>query len=173
MGDVCPSSPAGAFPFSSWNGVLDDRDASSFDATCGGYSARVSNFWLFDLPIQGSNAGRVLTWQPLAGLLRATAIAWEPDWGVVMSHAHRDMAESRRVPKSPYIGWATYLARQRGVVPPMPAPARIEPVEDKGTLIVLTPERFTVSNSEHVSLAERVQELLDRAGLLKPLQPQP
>jgi hypothetical protein len=43
---------------------------------------------------------------------------------------------------------------------------RIEPVEDKGTLIILTPERFTASNPEHVALAERVRELLDRAGLL-------
>ncbi|GEN05903.1 hypothetical protein MFU01_09400 [Myxococcus fulvus] len=49
---------------------------------------------------------------------------------------------------------------------------RIESVEDKGTLIVLTPERFTASNPDHVALAERVRELLDRAGLLKPLQSQ-
>lgn len=46
-------------------------------------------------------------------------------------------------------------------------------MEDKGTLIVLTPERFTASNPEQVALAERVRGLLDHAGLLKPLQPQP
>ncbi|AEI62440.1 hypothetical protein LILAB_02575 [Corallococcus macrosporus] len=46
-------------------------------------------------------------------------------------------------------------------------------MEDKGTLIVLTPERLTADNPEHVALAERVRELLDRAGLLKPLQAQP
>ncbi|WP_425434244.1 Imm52 family immunity protein [Myxococcus fulvus] len=57
-------------------------------------------------------------------------------------------------------------------MPPLPAPVRIESVEDKGTLIVLTPERFTASNPDHVALAERVRELLDRAGLLKPLQSQ-
>ncbi|NVJ28612.1 immunity 52 family protein [Myxococcus sp. AM011] len=45
----------------------------------------------------------------------------------------------------------------------------MELVEDKGTLVILTPERFTASNPEHVALAERVRELLDRAGLLKPL----
>ncbi|WP_240356401.1 immunity 52 family protein [Myxococcus eversor] len=157
------------FRFRGWNGVLDERDASSFDVTCGGRSVRVSNFWLFDLPIQGANAGRVLTGDVLASLMRVTATSWEPDWGVAMSHSHRDMVEPRRVPKSPYVGWVTYLARHRGTVPPLPSPVRVESVEDKGTLIVLTPERFTVSNPEHVSLAEQVRELLDRAGLLKPL----
>ena len=59
----------------------------------------------------------------------------------------------------------------RSTVPPLPVPVRIEPVEDKGALVILTPERFTVSNLEHVALAARVRELLDRAGLLRPLQP--
>lgn len=45
-----------------------------------------------------------------------------------------------------WLGWVTYLARHRGAVPPLPTPVRIDPVEDKGTLIVLTPERFTVAN---------------------------
>ncbi|KFE60946.1 hypothetical protein DB31_4570 [Hyalangium minutum] len=66
-----------------------------------------------------------------------------------------------------------YFSRLRGTVPPLPAPVRIEPVEDKGTLVILTPERFTVSNPEHVALAARVHELLDRAGLLRKLQPWP
>ncbi|NOK12497.1 immunity 52 family protein [Corallococcus exercitus] len=156
------------FRFSGWNGAPDDRDASAFDVTCGGYSARVSNFWLFDLPVQGPSADRVLTGSILAGLLRATAVAWEPDWGVVLSHSHRDLVEPHRVPRAPYIGWVTYLARHRGTVPPLPAPVHIEPVENKGTLIILTPERFTVSNPEHVSLAERVRGLLERGGLLEP-----
>ncbi|NOK12053.1 hypothetical protein HNS30_23725 [Corallococcus exercitus] len=53
--------------------------------------------------------------------------------------------------------------------PPLPAPVRIEPVEDRGTLIILTPERFTASNPEHIALARRVRELLDRAGLMHPV----
>jgi hypothetical protein len=58
-----------------------------------------------------------------------------------------------------------YLSRQRGEVPPLPEPVRIEPVEDKGSLVILTPERFTVSNPAHVALADQVRDLLDRAGL--------
>lgn len=67
----------------------------------------------------------------------------------------------------------TYLSRHLGRVPPLPAPVRIEPVEDKGSLVILTPERITASNPEHIALAECVRELLDRAGLLtvNPAQP--
>jgi hypothetical protein len=50
---------------------------------------------------------------------------------------------------------------------------RIEPVEDKGTLIILTPERFTAFDPKHGAMAARVHELLDRVGLLRPLQPWP
>jgi hypothetical protein len=85
---------------------------------------------------------------------------------VAMSYTHRRM-EGERSPKAERrVAWVTYLARHLGTVPPLPAPVRIEPVEDKGTLIILTPERFTADNPEHLALAERVRELLARAGLL-------
>jgi hypothetical protein len=54
-------------------------------------------------------------------------------------------------------------------VPPLPPPVQVEPVEDRGSLVILTPERFTASNPEHVALAARVHEVLGHAGLLKPL----
>jgi hypothetical protein len=65
------------------------------------------------------------------------------------------------------VGWVTYFARRRGSVPPLPAPVRIEPVGSLGMLVVLTPERFTASNPEHMSLGRHVRELLSLAGLLK------
>nr|WP_257792445.1 immunity 52 family protein [Myxococcus xanthus] len=97
-------------------------------------------------------------------------LAWDPDWAVAMSRTHQDL-DDQGDRGDVWLGWVTYFARARGVVPPLPAPVRIEPVEDKGTLIVLTPERFTVSDPEHVALSRRVRDLLSRAGLLKPLQP--
>lgn len=120
-------------------------------------------------PGKGALAERVLTAPVMTEVMRAMALAWEPDCGVATSHQHRDTAWQR--PQiGTFTGWITYLSRQRGTVPPLPAPVRIEPVEDKGTLIILTPERFTASNPEHVALAARVQELLERAGLLRPIQ---
>jgi hypothetical protein len=105
-------------------------------------------------------------------VLRAMALAWDPEWGVVTSHEHRDSV-TEKAKAGTFVGWVMYFSRLRGTVPPLPAPVRIEPVADQGTLVILTPERFTVSNPEHVALAARVHELLDRAGLLRPLQPWP
>ena len=98
-------------------------------------------------------------------MLRAIATAWDPDWGVAISNVHRDIIE-KKCPNV-LVGWVTYLSRRLGRVPSLPAPVRIEPVGELGTLITLTPERFTASNPEHLELAERVRELLDRAGLLQ------
>lgn len=159
------------FSVAGWNGADDDHDACGFNFTCGSHSQWVQNTCVFTLPRRGPNAERVLTAPVLAGLLRSMASAWEPDWGVAMSDPLRDLLKPRCAKGGPYVGWVTYLARHRGTVPPLPAPVRVEPVEDKGTLIVLTSERFTVSTPAHVALAEQVRELLDRAALLGPLKP--
>nr|WP_255662352.1 immunity 52 family protein [Myxococcus sp. RHSTA-1-4] len=98
------------------------------------------------------------------------ALAWEPDWAMATSRDHRDLL-SGEGDTGTFVGWVTYLSRRRGVVPPLPAPARIEPVEERGTLVVLTPERITASNPAHVALGKRVHELLDRAGLMQPVIP--
>nr|WP_223642170.1 immunity 52 family protein [Corallococcus sp. EGB] len=102
----------------------------------------------------------------LESVMRGMVAAWEPDWTVAMSDAHQEMDDPDNKTNA-WVGWLTYFSKQRGTVPPLPAPVRIEPVEDKGTLIVLTPERFTVANPEHMALARRVRELLTRAGLIK------
>ncbi|RYZ39358.1 MAG: hypothetical protein EOO71_20405 [Myxococcaceae bacterium] len=158
------------FRFGVWNGAPDDRDGISFNVTCGGYSERVSNVCVFNLPSKGPTADRVLKAPVLSELVRSMAIAWEPDFAAVMSTPHLQSIEAGG-PSAIWIGWVTYLASARGPVPPLPAPVRIEAVEDQGTLIILTPDRFTVSNPEHVALADRVRGLLDEAGLLKPLVP--
>lgn len=148
------------------------RDFASLRMNCGSYAKGMSNACVLSLPSKGENAERVLTASVLTEVVRSMALAWEPDWAVAMSDSQRDMDdEDGKV--SVLTGWVTYLARHRGTVPPLPAPVRIEPVKTKGTLIILTPERFTASNPEHVALAERVRELLDRAGLLKPLRSEP
>ncbi|MCY1022958.1 immunity 52 family protein [Pyxidicoccus sp. MSG2] len=138
--------------------------------TCGDYAGSSPNHCVLDLPDRGSNADRVLTTPVLTHVVRSMAVAWEPDWAVAMSRDYREtFAEPRR--GGTFVGWVTYLSRRRGVVPPLPAPARIELVEDRGTLLVLTPERLTASNPAHVESGQRVRELLDRAGLMQPVIP--
>lgn len=52
--------------------------------------------------------------------------------------------------------------------PSLPPPVRVESVEEKGSLVILTPERLSI---DHVELARTVADSLDRAGLLGPLLP--
>jgi hypothetical protein len=142
-------------------------DRASLRIKCGDYCGASPNSCVLSLPTlgYGVNAERVLTASVLTGAVRSMALAYEPDWAVAMSDAHRDMIDKT---SNVWLGWVTYLSRRLGVVPPLPAPVRMERVEDKDTLIVLTPERFTAVNPEHVALARRVHELLVRAGLIRP-----
>ncbi|NPC69991.1 hypothetical protein HPP05_09575 [Corallococcus exiguus] len=143
------------------------QDFASVNMKCGSYAEfRIANSCVLSLPAKGANAERIFTASVLIEVVRSMALAWEPDWAVAMSRTHRELDDADGK-SDMWLGWVTYLARQRGTVPPLPAPVRIEPVKDKGTLIILTPERFTASNPEHVALARRVRELLAQAGLMR------
>jgi Immunity protein 52 len=153
------------FSFSAWTGHKEDGHGGAVMLSCGSAVVPPPNSCLLDLPYAGPEAQRVLTAPVLTEVLRAMALAWEPDWGGVVSHAYQDMRDEPS--GHPRTGWLMYFSRRRGKVPPLPAPVRVEPVEDKGTLVLLTPERFTVDNPAHVALADEVRALLDQAGLLQ------
>jgi len=150
--------------FSAWNGHVGDEgtsisahegDAGLFPGTC-----------LLDLTPNGSLWARIGSGTGLGNILRCMVLAWDPEWAIATSHKYWDSL-SPRPELGEFAGWVTYYSRGWGIVPPLPAPTRIEPVEDKGTLVILTPERFSIANPEHLAHAARVQELLKRAGLLK------
>lgn len=159
------------FSFHLWTGDSLE-ETSGVDCNCGHSSVHLPSTCVLRPYDEGLIGERVLTAPVMAEVLRAMALAWDPEWGVATSEAHRDSVTEKAKPGT-FVGWVMYFSRLRGKVPPLPAPVRIEPVEDKGTIVILTPERFTASNPEHVALAARVHELLDRAGLLRPLQPWP
>jgi len=145
-------------------------DRAGLQILCGCYSEAVSNACVLTLPITGPEAERVRALPVLAGAVRSMAMTWDPDWAVATSDSFRRLMREPSK-SSAFVGWVTYLSRRRGTVPPLPAPVRIEPVEDKGTLIILTPERLTARNPEHVEQGHRVCELLARAGLMQPVTP--
>jgi hypothetical protein len=143
------------------------EEYASLTMRCGSYAAGISNACVLTLPSEGSSGDRLLTTPMLTMLVGGMVSSWEPDWALAGSSAYRmQYQEPDSAPFS--LGWLTYLSLRLGKVPALPAPARIEPIGDKGMLIILTPERFTVANSEHVALARRVRELLASAGLMPP-----
>ncbi|MFY0565066.1 immunity 52 family protein [Archangium lansingense] len=156
------------FSFSAWTGHEEQGHGGMVMIGCGSAVAPPSNNCLLYLPSAGPEEARVLTVPVLKEVLRAMILAWEPDWGVVTSHELRGaLSETRRA--GTFASWLTYFSRHRGGVPPLPEPVQIEPMEGKGTLVLLTPERLTASNPEHVALARRVQDALFAEGLLDPV----
>ncbi len=157
--------------FSFWLWAGDNpRETSTVRAKCGFAAPWLSSSCVLSPYTRGPIAARVLTASVMTEVLRAMALAWEPEWGIATSEEHRDSVTESAEPGT-FVGWVMYFSRLRGTVPPLPAPVRVEPVEDQGTLVILTPERFTAANPEHVALAARVQTLLSGAGLLRPLSP--
>ncbi|RKH67169.1 hypothetical protein D7X96_20145 [Corallococcus interemptor] len=148
----------GEISFAAWNGSADDSSVVNF--SCGSDAV--------DLCVWTPAAQAPLSGQRASQVLGAMALAWDPEWGVVISDEHRD-AVSETGDVGTFIGWMTYFSHQRGQLPPLPDPVRVEPVEDKGTLVILTSERFTLANPKHVALAEEVRGRLSRAGLLEPV----
>jgi hypothetical protein len=153
------------FSFSAWTGHEGDGHGGMMMLSCGSAFEGQSNSCLLYLPSEEPELGRVLTASIMTQVLRALVLAWEPDWGGIISHAYQDIRDEPA--GHPRTGWLMYFSRRRGEMPPLPSPARVELVEDKGTLVLLTPERFTVDNPAHIALADEVRVLLDHAGLLR------
>ncbi|HLL56103.1 MAG TPA: Imm52 family immunity protein [Myxococcaceae bacterium] len=133
---------------------------------CGCFGS-TSNSCSMDVPVDPPVADRVLRWEVLAELLRIMLDTMDGDNGLVTSHEHWDLVNDHPITTDKPVGWLMYFSRAQGVVPPLPAPVRIEPVGDKGTLVILTPERLTAANPGHVELGRQVRRLLSKAGLLR------
>ncbi|RKG71904.1 hypothetical protein D7W79_30200 [Corallococcus exercitus] len=154
-----------------WAGESED-ETSGVNGSCGGSSTYVNSHCILNPLGQSKVAERVVTAPVMTGVVRAMALAWEPEFALATSSQHVDSIVTEQFPKpGTYGGWVMYLADFRGPVPPLPSPVQVEHLPDRGTLITLTQERFTVSNPAHVALAAEVQARLQAAGLLTPLRP--
>ncbi|RKG57133.1 hypothetical protein D7X30_20535 [Corallococcus sp. AB011P] len=151
-----------------WAGENED-ETSAVNGFCGGSSPHVNSVCVLEPPARGPVAERVLTAPVLTRVVRAMALAWQPEFALATSEQHRDLVAAS--PSDTHVGWVTYLADFRGPVPPLPSSVQVEHIPDRGTLITLTQEKFSVSNPAHVALAADVQARLQAAGLLTPLRP--
>jgi hypothetical protein len=159
------------FSFGAWTGhVPVNQEGGMVTFSCGSLAEVAPNIVLLYFPSEGPGLERLLTLPVLTGVMRAMALAWEPDWAVATSDDLREHL-SREGAADTFVGWLTYISRQWGEVPALPEPVCIEPVEDKGTLIVLTPERLSAANPEHLALGHRVQQVSEERGLLRRILP--
>jgi hypothetical protein len=153
------------FLFGTWTGHEEGHGASVM-LRCGSAAEAAPNRATLSTPSEEPERERVLSVPVLTEVMRAMVLAWEPAWGMVTSHDFEDRL-SGEAPPGTSVGWLTYISRPWGQVPVLPEPVRVEPVEDKGTLVILTPERLSVSNPEHLVLGHHVKQLLVERGLLR------
>ncbi|XHF09024.1 immunity 52 family protein [Archangium gephyra] len=155
------------FTFDAWTGQEQSGRGGMLNFVCGSNEPFYANGCLLHLPREEPAASRVLTVSVLKKVVRAMVLAWDPDGCAVIIEANRG-EKKVRADDGPCLGWLMYVSERRGKVPPLPRSVRVEPMEDKGSLIILTPERFSLANPEHADLAGRVRERLEKAGLLPP-----
>lgn len=121
-----------------------------------------------DLPDSGGSVNRILNTSKLTEIIKALVIAWEPDWGVVNSNAYQaNRFESKS--NAPRVGWILYLGKHRGDLPSLPQAVTTAMISNSGWLIAITEDVFTASNTNLINLADEVQQLLSKHGLLGPL----
>jgi hypothetical protein len=158
------------FDFGAWTGHVEQGRGASVMLACGSKAEFSPNFLWILFPKEALGQERVLTGPVVSGAMRAVAVAWEPEWAVATADGLWDEL-SNGSQLGCFIGWMTYFSRDRGEVPVLPAPVRVEPVGDKGRLVTLTPERLIPSNPEHVALAWRTQRALEERGLFRLMVP--
>jgi hypothetical protein len=157
------------FDLGAWNGGSGGGDCG-FDFSCGSYASTpavwIANSWVLSLPYEGEASNRLLTIPALLKIVEGMARSLEPDWGVVMSHLYQDMIPDGE-PGAPIVGWLTYLNVPEKALPVLPAGVRVVPVPERGSVIVVTEERFTATNPCHVQTADAVARALAEFGLLR------
>jgi len=150
-----------------WTGGSDEA-STSLSLTCGSCAPRPGvNSCVINMPYASLPAENLLTVPALTSVVHCLVAAWQPDWAVVNSNAYLERTLTWP-PKSPRTGWMLYLSRKLGKVPPLPPPVQVLSIDNEGSLIVVTNERFTDTNSTHVQTATRVRDILDHAGMLGP-----
>lgn len=158
----------GGFIFQVWTGPMEGTHGVSASVTYAGTATHVSSSASMVFPLEPLGGERLLTREVVAGVMRALAKAWEPDWALATSvELWRQLSLGAKT--DTFVGWMTWVPRAHGAVRHLPDPVRAEEVEDKGSIITLTPELLRSDDSEHLVLARRVQRSLEACGLLRQL----
>lgn len=141
------------FSLSLWNGADIERAEASVRLLCGSCSERVTNNVLVDLPYLPEGSPWV---EKASGLLGRVAEIWHPQWAGVMSK--NAMREREFGIDRPIVDWMVYVPRSIEAASP---PARVEILNDLGSIIVVQPNPPTGEESD-LSHIQQVERLLVR-----------
>jgi hypothetical protein len=136
------------FSASLWNG---QETAAGLLVGCGMYNRAVSNAVVLNLPPPEGLGLEIYAPRAASGVMRALADCWEPEWATLTSRALRRAQEAP--PRSPVVGWMTYLASPRRVdATRLPEQASVEDLA-AGSLITIGSDVTVVT--EELVLAVR------------------
>jgi len=154
-----------------WVSTRGKGDHALLNLHCGCYdTGSFANSCILQLDFPEPRYEQVVNVPVLTRMLGAMADAFDPQLGHAGFHSFWDALPPPvhpRIRKELSMDWLMYFSREWGTVPPLPAPVRIEPLGDRGTLVILSPNPVSASNPEDVELGRQVQGLLRKAGLLE------
>jgi Immunity protein 52 len=155
-----------------WNG-LDPPYGASLSVGPGTYTASRSFPNTIDLGLNraGPDNTDLINVAVLKPALRSVAMAWEPDYAVVVPWAYWPQAFGGDGYPQLRSGWMTYLAPQYAdqIIPP-PA-AIVEPMPNGRILLLATEEPFDMENPAHLAVAVAVQTALSPLQEMIPFTP--
>ena len=160
------TSEAG-FGFGVWNGATEGVEISLSVVAGSFVQANILNSCVLS-PYGDPELPRTfLNVRLLVEVLKSLAKACEPDWATVSTYHHRDRLDMPF--GAPEIGWLTYFSDRRGRLPKLPFPSYEVPVDDLGSILVLSDELFEDERAETVGMVDSIHGVLRRAGVLAPI----
>jgi hypothetical protein len=151
------------FSLSVWNGAPDGQSIS-LRFRCGIFSKYVGNAVAISL---GSAENDMLSFEIIREVLRILIRHFAPDWGTATSNSIDYQALGLQ-PKMPRPGWLTYLSNRFGQIPPNPN-YECEPVDQLGTLIIATREKFSAACENHRAVVADIAKLVIQLSARKSL----
>ncbi|WP_435016424.1 Imm52 family immunity protein [Tundrisphaera sp. TA3] len=130
---------------------------------CGGYSHYVLNSITMPLPATGSAGKRLCRAESLIGHCRLIIACWDPEVGQVWSGRLDD--ELGNPDQEIDVGWMTYVANRRLVLPEFDRAIEVIPIGEAGQLIVATRQRFSTANGNHLRRAKLIASKLNGGGV--------
>jgi Immunity protein 52 len=148
-------------------------ERAALSCTCGSFartkSVSVANVLTVSLPFSGPAFERLSSVDALVNALGILVREWRPDRGAVESSSHVLERVREQGGSDTFVSWMLYLPIPASQVPSLPAPSRVQDMEPRGSVIVVTDKSFDPALNDHVEAAARVQRRLIETGVLVPL----